>query len=289
MVRTSDGLNLFTQKVGSGLDTLVIPNRIYLFDYFERLASRRTVVFYDPRNRGLSDAVIEEEKLARGIHHDVEDLEAIRRHYGVDRIAIVAHSYPAIAAVLFAAAYPDHVSRLVLLGPPPPDPSTQYPDHLRSTDGALEAFYRRFADLQKRAPALASEELCRETWGLLRTLYVAAPESADRLHWEPCDVPNEVNFMRSYLKYIAPSLAAIRLTSETLSRLKAPILIVHGKKDRSAPYGGGRDWAHQLPNARLLTIAEAAHVPWIEAPDEVFGAIQTFLDGDWPPAAEQFN
>jgi pimeloyl-ACP methyl ester carboxylesterase len=41
-----------------------------------------------------------------------------------------------------------------------------------------------------------------------------------------------------------------------------------------------------LPNARLVTVENAAHVPWIEAPEKVFGSIETFLDGAWPEAAE---
>jgi proline iminopeptidase len=287
MIPTAGGLNLFVQKIGSGLDTLVIPNRIYLFEYFHWLASQRTVVFYDPRNRGLSDTVVEEEKLVRGIHHDVDDLDAICHHYGLDRIAILAHSYIGIAAILFAAAYPARVSRLVLIGPPPPDPSTEYPDHLRSADGTLETFYHRFADLRKRAGDLASEEFCREAWALLRTLYVAAPENGDRLHWAPCDVPNELNFMQQFAKYVMPSLAVLPLMSENLSNVAAPVLIIHGRKDRRAPYGGGRDWALRLPNARLLTVDEAAHVPWIEAPDRVYAAVETFLDGAWPVDAEQ--
>ena len=42
-----------------------------------------------------------------------------------------------------------------------------------------------------------------------------------------------------------------------------------------------------LPNARLVTVADAGHAPWIEAPDVVFGSINTFLDGAWPERAEK--
>jgi pimeloyl-ACP methyl ester carboxylesterase len=52
-----------------------------------------------------------------------------------------------------------------------------------------------------------------------------------------------------------------------------PVLVVHGTKDRSAPYGGGRDWAAMLPNARLVTVTNAGHVPWIEKPGEVFDTL----------------
>ena len=44
-------------------------------------------------------------------------------------------------------------------------------------------------------------------------------------------------------------------------------------------------WASLLPKARLLTIEEGAHVPWIEAPQQVFGAIDSFLNGGWPEGA----
>jgi pimeloyl-ACP methyl ester carboxylesterase len=68
-----------------------------------------------------------------------------------------------------------------------------------------------------------------------------------------------------------------------------PVLIVHGTKDRSSPYGGGREWARILPNARLLSVENTAHVPWIEAHDKVLDSIQLFLNGDWPDEAERVS
>ena len=83
-----------------------------------------------------------------------------------------------------------------------------------------------------------------------------------------------------------PSIRSLKLTAEDFAKATAPVLTVHGTKDRNAPYGGGRDWAALLPNARLLTVPNAAHTPWIEAPDLVFKSIDTFLNGAWPDAAE---
>jgi pimeloyl-ACP methyl ester carboxylesterase len=69
--------------------------------------------------------------------------------------------------------------------------------------------------------------------------------------------------------------------------VQAPVLIVHGDRDRSAPYGGGREWALLFPNARLVTVENAAHAPWIEAPEMAIGSIEAFLDGEWPEAARK--
>jgi pimeloyl-ACP methyl ester carboxylesterase len=120
----------------------------------------------------------------------------------------------------------------------------------------------------------------------VRVLMVANAADADKIRWTPCDYPSEVSFMKHWIENILPSIQAIHLGAADVSSLKAPVLTIHGTRDRQAPYGGGREWALILPNARLVTVANAAHVPWIEAPDTVFGAIETFLDGAWPEASE---
>ena len=92
--------------------------------------------------------------------------------------------------------------------------------------------------------------------------------------------------MRLYYEKLG---TAEKFTSADLANVQVPVLGVHGTKDRSAAYGGGREWALLLPNARLLTIENAAHAPWIEAPRTVPGAIQTFLEGEWPEGAEKIE
>ena len=42
----------------------------------------------------------------------------------------------------------------------------------------------------------------------------------------------------------------------------------------------------QLPNARLVTLDNVAHAPWIEAPEKVLPAVDAFLNGEWPQLAE---
>jgi pimeloyl-ACP methyl ester carboxylesterase len=55
-------------------------------------ADGRTLMFCDPRNRGRSNAISDPSKLERGIHHDVDDLEAVRRHYGLSHVDLIGHS-----------------------------------------------------------------------------------------------------------------------------------------------------------------------------------------------------
>jgi pimeloyl-ACP methyl ester carboxylesterase len=288
-ITLEDEVRLFYRKLGSGSKAVLVPNGIYLCEDFECLAAGRTMIFYDVRNRGYSDTVADSSKTARGIHYDVDDLEAVRRHFGIEQADVIGHSYIGSMVALYAMQYPDSVSRVVQIGPMQPHAGTRYPAHLMWSDGTIEQVFGKIAQLQKENRSEDPVEICRKFWALLRVIYVADPADAEKIDWGRCDVPNELNFMKYWTEVIMPSIQNLRLTADDFAKVKAPVLTIHGTKDRSAAYGGGREWALSLPNARLLTIENAAHAPWIEAPEEVFGAIETFLNGMWPAAAHKIT
>ena len=286
-VTTQDGVRLFCRKLGDGPNAVIIPNAIYMFDDFQQLAHGRTLIFFDLRNRGNSDSVTDPQKLAGGIHQDVDDLEAVRRHFGLEKASVIGHSYLGMMVVLYAMNYPQHTGRVVQIGPAQPFAGKQYPAHLTGADATQAEVFARMGELQKERQSLSPREFCEKTWSLLRVLLVANAANAGRVaRWGYCDLPNELNFMRHWVQNISPSIQKLNLQADELARVQAPVLTIHGRKDRNAPYGGGREWVLVLPNARLLTVENAAHVPWIEAPEPVFGAIHAFLDGAWPEAAQ---
>ena len=282
---TEDGVRLYFQKFGSGPNAVIIPNAIHMFESFKHLAANRTIIFFDLRNRGRSESVSDASKLARGIHHDVEDLEAVRRHFQIDQVDLVGHSYIGLLVILYALKYPDHVHRIVQIGPAQPNAATQYSPHLTGVDATLTGFVGKLAQPRNATQPVDPAEECRKFWELVRVIMVADAADVGKINWTPCDCPNEVNFMTHWTQNILPSIQALRLAGE-LSKVKAPVLTIHGRRDRQAPYGGGREWSMTLPDARLVTADNAAHVPWIEAPEKVFGAIETFLNGAWPESAE---
>jgi len=284
---TPDGVRLFFETRGTGREVVLFPSGFHLADDFTYLADGRTLVFYDPRNRGRSDAVADEAKLARGVLHDAEDVEAVRRHFGVETVALVGHSYVGLMIILYAIAHPERVTRVVQLSPMEPFPGKQYPGHLTHADDVLSNALRRLEQLQADGERLPARELCRLFWSVMRPIYVADPADADKITWDRCDLPNEVNFMTHWMGRVLPSLHRLGLTPEQIAKAAMPVLTVHGRKDRSAPYGGAREWAMLLPDARLLTVDRAAHAPWLEAPDEVRGPVEMFLGGTWPPVAHR--
>jgi proline iminopeptidase len=288
-IEVEDGVRLYYQMMGNGERPLVILNGFYLFGDFQHLAAGRTVIALDLRNRGRSDYIVEKDKW-KGIHQDVDDIEAVRRYFEIEKMDLLAHSYAGIIPILYVMKHPAHVNRVVQISSMQPNQSTKYPAALTNTDEVLQQFFEKLGELQKEWQTLDPQEFCRKFWALLRPIYVFNPSDADKLRqWESCHLPTELNFMSYWMQVLLPSIQSLNFTSADLANVQARVLNVHGTKDRSAAYGGARDWALLLPDARLLTLENVAHVPWIEAPGAVFGAIQTFLDGAWPEAAEKIE
>jgi len=192
----------------------------------------------------------------------------------------------ALVVALYAMTYPAQVSRLLQLSPIEPFPGKAYPAHLRWSDGVMAEAFAKIAKLRQEQSSLPAETLCEKFWILLRAIYVFNPAHAEKVDWGRCDLPNERGFMKYWSEDIFPSIQSLQLRPEDFSRVAAPTLLIHGTKDRSAAYGSAKDWAVQLPNARLITLDNVAHAPWIEAPEKVSSAMGAFLNGEWPQSAE---
>jgi pimeloyl-ACP methyl ester carboxylesterase len=288
-VITGDGAELYFRQVSSGASTLLVPDAAFLCEQLAALSHGRSVIFYDVRNRGRSQTIAERERLVRGIHQDVDDLEAVRRHFSGSSfsgpsVQLLGHSYWGVVVALHALRY-GHVERIVQIAPPPPDASRKYPAALQWRDEISREFAANLATLQVQRHLRPTAELHAELMAWLRRLMVLDSADVAKVCWND-SLPNEAAACLHLNQYIMPTLQALRLDRGALSQLTVPVLIIHGCKDRQAPYGGGVDWAAGLPNARLLTIEEAAHAPWIEAPQQVFTAIETFLQGGWPQQAQ---
>lgn len=283
-VTAGDGLRLYFQQIGNGPRLLVVPNGAPFLERLTGAAATHTIVAFDPRNRGQSERV-EGPPSERPLDDEVDDIDAVRRHAGAESIDLLGHSYEGLVSILYALRHPSRVGRVIQIGPPGPDGSIAY---ARSPDDEvlLQGILAKAAALQA-ATGLDDELRCRRFWEILRPLYVVDPGDVWKLDpWQRCHLEAERRAGEHVMTRILPALAAIRLGAAELESVTMPVLTVHGRRDRSAPHDGGRDWVQRLPNARLLSVDGAGHMPWIEAPEAVLGAVGTFLAGRWPDAAE---
>jgi pimeloyl-ACP methyl ester carboxylesterase len=290
-VRTGDGVRLYYEKAGNG-PVLIVPGRLFVFDALLPLAGHYTVISYDMRARGRSDAVTDSTR--QTIDDDVRDLERIREFFHVDRFTPIGWSYLGLMVVRYATSHPDRVVRLVQIGPVPPRFDARYPPELTAGDNDSVPPPSRLArldSLQRSGYAARHpKKYCAQVWAVTRIGLVGSAGDTAKIKLQPCAMPNEwpANVDR-HIDLSVASIAKVRFDRESVRRLTFRVLTVHGTKDRNAPYGGGREWASILPDARLFTVSGAAHAVLLERPDVVLPALRTFLGGLWPDNATRVS
>ncbi len=120
----ADGLRLFYRAVGDRGDTLVVlhggpgMDMEYLWPDLVPLATDHTLIHYDQRGGGRSE--LPEDTTLLAIEYHIRDLEALRKHFGIGRLTILAHSFGPALAALYAIDHPDRVEGMIFIGPVPP-------------------------------------------------------------------------------------------------------------------------------------------------------------------------
>jgi pimeloyl-ACP methyl ester carboxylesterase len=73
------------------------------------------------------------------------------------------------------------------------------------------------------------------------------------------------------------------------STIRVPTLVVQGDQDFAVAPDGARKWAELIPDARLIMLAGAGHLAYVERNDRVLLGLMRFFLGGWPPEAMQLR
>lgn len=111
---------LFVTSLGQGPKVVVLhggwsANLDYTVGAVESQTGRHEFVLYDQRG-SLRSPVKAADLDKLDVGDLVDELEALRKALGEDKLTILAHSMGTRLAIEYASRYPDHVARLVLAG-----------------------------------------------------------------------------------------------------------------------------------------------------------------------------
>ena len=181
-------------------------------------------------------------------------IAAVADAAGLADLSLLGISWGSCSAAAFAAAFPDRVRSLVLIG-----------SLARGSEVAPEALRAAMADTV-RAHWGAGSRLLADVW-----MPGADADARDR-------------FARLQRAAAAPEVAAAMLEAvyradmrEVLSRVRAPALVIHRRNDRAMPFAQGREVASLLPDAQFVAAEGDAHPPWLGDSDAILAAVRAFL------------
>ncbi len=276
-IHTPDGVLIMYKKAGSGSETIVVPNLTYINNGLRALEEDYSLIYYDARNRGRSQTVMNGIQLKGGINNDVKDLETLRQHFKLDRLNIIGHGHYGLVAALYGVQYPDKLGKVVMLNPSPApvdqDPGAPY------TDKTTEDIEKGLSGLAEAKSNMKDLEYCERWWGIAKNRYIGDEFKSRAVDAQICKYPNEMpdRQMAYQQKYVNPSLEKLKEDGPNFRKLQSPVLIIWGEKDRLYGAKTGTIWKSLLPDASLTRLKDAGNMSWIEAPNEVTSAIKTFF------------
>ncbi len=236
--------------------------------WVDRLGDHHTLLRYDERGCGLSDADPGEPTVETWVN----DLEAVVDAAGIDRFALLGISQGAAVGAAYAARHPERVTGLILYG--------GYARGRRLRDqGAEEAALVAAA----RAGWAAADPTFRHVFSML---------------FLPTGTEEQMAWYDELIRRTTTAEAAVRLIEArgavdivaVAPHVKARTLVVHARGDRVVPVEEGCLLAALIPGSRLLLVDSANHILLAHEPawEQFLDAVDDFLGvppGPTRPAA----
>lgn len=278
--------SLYVRTIGEGEPTIVLHggpdfDHGYLLPDLDRLKDAFRLIYYDQRGRGRSAEHVRPEEVT--LSSDVDDLEEVRRHFRLNTVTLLGHSWGTVLALEYALRHPARVSHLVLMNPAPvsaSDVAVLRKAYLEKLGGdmdsqrqilasaaykagdpdAVAARYRihfkfalnRSEDYEKLMQRMQAGFASQGSAGILKARSVEAQLMRDT--WE---VPGYDLLLR-------------------LRSLHIPTLVIVGEHD-FIPVEIAHHIAAAIPNAAFVTIPDCGHFAYLETPREVRKALDDFI------------
>lgn len=264
----ADGAELFCQFDGKGDPLVVIHggpglSQDYLLPQMARLSENYFVIFYDQRGSGRSTGELKE---SGNLETFMNDIEAIRKEFGFEKISILGHSWGGFVAMKYATIHPNSVKRLVLVT----SMSACYEDFKLF----LEEWNKRMAPYKSQLESITNNScfsegdptLHEQLLKLIFATYFFNPNKVCELTLS-MSRKAALNGIEAR-KIFNDEVKDYDLLSD-LGQLYLPTLIIHGDSDPN-PLQSATHIHTAIKNSKLVVIKECGHFPYIEQPETFF-------------------
>ena len=274
--KSHDGVVLHYDVIGKGEPVLMLSggpgfSPEYLRPVAEKLGGGHAYVLLHQRGTGKS-ALEKHDAETLALQNLVGDIEALRKELKVNTLTIVGHSFGGILSMMYAREYPERVAKLALVDSGGPT--------LRSVMKFNANLESRFTEEDRAKIKEWSDaervKANRRRAVLELTRAKTSAYFADRAKAKPfMDALNDDSFNDAMFLAVVTQMFTLDLRAG-LEKVKAPVLILHGKQD---PLETADELRETFPHATVALLDNAGHFPWAEQPEAFFGALSGFLAG----------
>jgi class 3 adenylate cyclase len=231
--------------------------------FFSELGSFARVAIYDKPGTGASDPV----EHAPTAEARIAQLVAVMDAAELERPTVVAVSEGGVTACIAAAARPDRIARLALFN------ATAALFDPRGRGEMTVAEHDEWRALIRRTALEWGEGHDGDIW----LAGARDPDEAWGRLQRACASPAVA---RRYYESWNDGLTAY----DVLPAIRQPTLVISRTEDRVLPVKAARVSADRIPNARMLEVPGAEHLPWLGDRSQFIEPLREFV-GAPPPAA----
>ncbi|MBP89604.1 MAG: prolyl aminopeptidase [Planctomycetaceae bacterium] len=224
------------------------------------------LVYVDHRGSGRSSEANPE---THTLDNNIDDLEALRQHLGLERISILGSSYGGMVAQGYAIRYPQRTANLILVATAPSYHFLEdakrilrergTPDQIRVCEWLWDGTFE-------------SQEELYEYYKVMGPMYATSfdPEAFEKGWCRGIRNFTQLNLgFRTFLRTFD--------FVEDLKTIPCPTLVLGGAHDWICAPNHSRVLAEQIPRAHLKIFAESAHSIAQDEPEAFDAAVRGFL------------
>ncbi|MEA2505707.1 MAG: hypothetical protein QOH48_325 [Actinomycetota bacterium] len=270
-------ISLFVEERGEGYPVIVLHggpglDHHQFGDYLDPLTDEYRLVLVDQRGQGLSEQVPPETCSLENCARDVVLLAAA---LGLDRYAVLGHSWGAFVALQNAVDHPGKAAQSIISAGVP---SARYLEKV-------------FANLENFEPVELRQQVI-DSWAQekdLQTEEQAAASMHDQWPFQfkdPFDprIPEfeartqGVRYSPEITRYFAADEGYGGIEVEDRLRdVSQPVLVIGGRHERTCVVEGSEAIAAGIPGAELVILENSAHMTYVEENDAYLRAVRRFL------------
>jgi proline iminopeptidase len=272
-----DGFDLYYRTEGNGTPVVLLSGGPgFDVDYMKEVAgflpAEYQRIYLEQRGTGRSiPPALSPETISVKLW--VEDLEALRIALKQERLFLVAHSGGGIYAQAYAAAHPDRVGRMILIGPGGPtlEFAQWFGDNLTARERPEDVRLVAYWDAAE-SHGVDHEKASQERVRAVTPAYFY--NRAKGLAWAAA-IPDGAFHARAN-ELLFADLGKQYDSRPGLRKLKCPVLIVQGHQD---PVGDltAQEIHSTIAGSQLTFLGQCGHYPWVEKPDEFKRTVAEFL------------
>ena len=243
------------------------------WDDFAKIDEFVAVIALHPRGSGLSALPGDN---AYRLADYAADVEALRRHLGLEKPVVMGWSHGGMVAQQFAFTYPTSLSRLILY-----DTTAYFGEFLGDIEAAVKEFKDRpwfensFEALQKEwAGEYHSDEDMSRLWAEEMKFYFKNfDERAQAYHQRTKDLPIRIAPLHAFNEDEVPKMDLRR----RLEEIRVPTLVIVGRHDFITNVAMAQEMVNHIPNARLEIFEDSGHFALVEEPGKFCQTIKNFI------------